>query len=72
VGPSFKGIMGRSATVITKGAERTITVDEAYLRQSILDPHADVVKGFQPIMPAFSDLSKDELTALVEYIEGVK
>jgi len=72
VGPSFKVIMGRSTVVITKGAERTITVDEAYLRQSILDPHADVVKGFQPIMPAFSDLSKDEVTALVEYLEGIK
>jgi cytochrome c oxidase subunit II len=72
VGPSFKGIVGRSVTVVTKGVERAITVDEAYLRQSILDPHADVVKGFQPIMPAFSDLSKDEVTALVEYLEGIK
>jgi cytochrome c oxidase subunit 2 len=72
VGPSFKGIYGRSTVVITKGADRTITADDAYLRQSILDPHADVVKGFQPIMPAFSDLSKDEVTALVEYLEGIK
>jgi cytochrome c oxidase subunit II len=72
VGPSFKGINGRSTLVITKGAERTITVDDDYLRQSILDPHADVVKGFQAIMPAFSDLSKDEVTALVEYLEEIK
>jgi cytochrome c oxidase subunit II len=72
VGPSFKGMYGRSTLVITKGVERTITVNEAYLRQSILDPPADVVKGFQPIMPAFSDLSKDELEALVEYLEGIK
>jgi cytochrome c oxidase subunit 2 len=72
VGPSFKGIMGRSETVTSKGAERTITVDDAYLRQSIIDPNADVVKGFPPIMPAFADLSKDELTALVEYLKGIK
>jgi cytochrome c oxidase subunit 2 len=72
VGPSFKGIMGRSETVLTKGAERSITVDEACLRLSILEPNADVVKGFPPIMPAFGDLSKDELTALVEYLKGVK
>jgi len=70
VGPSFKGIMGRNVTVVTRGAERTITVDEAYLRQSILDPHADVVKGFQPIMPVFGDLKKEELEALVEFLEG--
>jgi cytochrome c oxidase subunit 2 len=72
VGPSFKGIMGRSTTVTTRGAERSITVDEDYLRQSIREPAADVVKGFQPIMPAFSDLSKDEVSALVEYLEGIK
>jgi len=72
VGPSFKGIMGRSETVVSGGAERTITVDEAYLRRSILDPHADVVKGFQPIMPAFADLQKEELEALVEYLEGIR
>ena len=72
VGPSFKGIMGRSAVVVTKGVERTIKVDEAYLRQSIIDPNADVVKGFQPIMPPFADLKKEELEALVEYLEGIK
>jgi cytochrome c oxidase subunit 2 len=72
VGPSFKGIMGRSTTVITKGAERSITVDDDYLRKSIREPAADLVKGFQPIMPAFSDLSKDEVSALVEYLEGIK
>lgn len=72
VGPSFKGIMGRSVTVVTKGAERTITVDEAYLRLAITEPAADVVKGFQPIMPVFADLSKDELNALVEYLGGIK
>jgi cytochrome c oxidase subunit 2 len=72
VGSSFKGIMGRRETVITKGIERTIIVDEAYLRLSITDPAADVVKGFQPIMPAFSDLSKNELEALVEYLERIK
>ena len=72
VGPSFKGINGRSTVVVTKGAERTITVDDAYLRQSILDPNSDVVKGFSAIMPAFADLKKDELEALVEYLEGIK
>lgn len=72
VGPGFKGIMGRRATVISSGVERTITVDETYLRQSILDPRADVVKGFQPIMPAFGDLTKEEVEALVEFLAGVK
>jgi cytochrome c oxidase subunit 2 len=72
VGPSFKGIMGRSEVVITKRSERAITVDDVYLRQSILDPAADIVKGFQPIMPAFGDLKKEELDALVGFIKSVK
>lgn len=72
VGPSFKGIMGRTVIVLTGGKERTITSDAAYLRHSILEPSADVVKGFQPIMPAYGDLSPAELEALVEFIEEVK
>jgi cytochrome c oxidase subunit 2 len=71
-GPSFKGIIGRSEVVITRGAKRSITVDEAYLRHSISDPQADVVNGFQPIMPAYGDLKKEEIEALVEFMETVK
>jgi cytochrome c oxidase subunit 2 len=72
VGPSFKGIMGRSEAVVTNGSEHAIIVDDAYLRRSILDPPADVVKGFQPIMPSFADLKKEELESLVEFIKTVK
>ena len=72
VGPSFKGIMGRHEVVVTKGAERTITVDDAYLRHSISDPQADMVKGFQPIMPTYDNLKKEEIEALVEFIKTVK
>ncbi len=46
-------------------------MDEAYLRRSILDPEADVVKGFQPIMPPFS-LKEEEMAALLEYLKGLK
>jgi len=72
VGPTFKGIFGRQATVLTAGVERVITVDDEYLRRSILDPGADVVKGYQPVMPPFPDLSGDEVRAIVEFIKGVR
>lgn len=72
VGPTFKGLFGRSVTVLTGGAERVITVDEEYLRHSILDPGADVVKGYQPVMPPFPDLSRDEVRAIVEFLKGAK
>ncbi len=71
VGPTFKGIWGQPVTVLTDGKERTITVDEAYLRRSILEPNADVVKGFQPVMPTFAGVLKDdEIAAIIGFIRS--
>lgn len=71
VGPSLKGIWGRGVTVVTGGTERTITVDETYLRRSIQEPGADVVKGFPAIMPSFT-LQDEELKAIMDYLKGLK
>jgi len=71
LGPSFKGIWGRTVTVMTRGKERSVTVDEEYLRRSIREPNADVVKGFPPVMPTIG-LSEDELKAIVEYLKEAK
>jgi cytochrome c oxidase subunit 2 len=71
VGPTFKGIWGRSVTVITGGSERSIVADEAYLRRSINAPAADVAKGFPAIMPPFA-LKEEELKAVMEYLKGLK
>ncbi len=73
VGPSLKGIWGNRVTVLTNGVERNITVDEAYLRRSLLEPNADVVKGFPPVMPSFAGkLTDAEIKALVEFLKGVR
>lgn len=69
-GPSFMGLMGRQETVITDGSERQITVDEDYIRRSIREPKADVVKGYPPIMPAL-DLEEEEAGALIEFIRAL-
>lgn len=71
IGPTFKGIWGRSVTVMTNGAERTITSDAVYLRRSLSEPGADVVKGFPPVMPPFA-LTEGELSALLNYLERLK
>jgi cytochrome c oxidase subunit 2 len=71
VGPSFKGIWGRSVTVITGNTERTITVDDAYLRRSIREPNAAVVKGYPPVMPVIP-MKDDELTAVIAFLKGVR
>ena len=44
--------------------------DENYLRESIINSQAKIVKGYQPLMPAFQGLINEEnLVALVEYLK---
>jgi cytochrome c oxidase subunit 2 len=51
----------------------TVTVDEAYVRESILTPAAKITAGFQPIMPTFQGLvTEEQLLALVEYVKSLK
>lgn len=71
VGPSFKGIWGRKVIVLSNGTERSLDVDEDYLKRSIQDPKADLVKGFPPIMPP-NQLKENEVKAMVEFLKGVK
>ena len=73
VGPTLKGVYGHRLTVVTGGTEREIVADDVYLRRSLLEPQADVVKGFPPIMPSQKgQLSEAEIEALVEYMETLQ
>jgi len=46
-----------------------VTVDEAYLRESILNPAAKITAGFQPIMPTFQGLvNEEQLLQLVDFV----
>ncbi len=50
----------------------TVTADEAYLAESILNPQARVVEGYQPVMPAYDgQLSGDQLNQLIAYIKSL-
>jgi cytochrome c oxidase subunit 2 len=71
VGPTVKGLFGKKVTVVTEGKERTIVADENYLKKSILEPGADVVKGFPPLMPP-QKMTEEELNAIIKYIEELK
>ena len=73
VGPSFRGIFGLSETVVTGGAERQIVVDDDYLHLSIVEPNADIVKGYQPLMPPQTGIvNDDEIKALIAYIKSLE
>jgi len=70
IGPTFKGLYG-SAMTLSDG--KTVTADDAYIKESITDPNAKIVKGFQPMMPSFKDAIKgEELESVVEYIKSLK
>ena len=47
VGPSWLGVFGKTE----KTSAGEVTVDEAYITESILDPKAKIVEGFPPAMP---------------------
>jgi cytochrome c oxidase subunit 2 len=69
-GPVLEGLFGKSVTL---QSGETVTVDEEYVRRSILTPSAQVAAGFQPIMPTFQGLvSEEQLLELVEYIKSLR
>ena len=71
IGPTFKGLVGKKETVTAGGQEKTITVDEAFIREHILDPRSAVVKGFPPVMPP-TPMTDEELKTIVTYVETLK
>ncbi len=73
VGPTFKGLFGKTVEVLTEGKRRTTIADESYIRLSILDSHADVVVGYQDIMPLEKGLLSDaEVEEMLKYLEQLK
>jgi cytochrome c oxidase subunit 2 len=70
VGPTYKGIFGRKEIVITDGERREVVVDEEYIRRSILNPNADLVEGYQPLMPSQEGMiTEEEIKAIIEYLK---
>jgi cytochrome c oxidase subunit 2 len=68
-GPSLKDIVGTTVE-LQNGA--TALVDDAYLRESILNSQAKVLKGYQPLMPTFQGLiSEENLVALIEHVKSL-
>ena len=50
----------------------TLTADAGYVRESILNPTAKVVAGFQPLMPTFQgQVTEEQILALTEYIKSL-
>jgi cytochrome c oxidase subunit 2 len=68
-GPNLEGLFGRQVR-LSDG--RTIVADEGYIRESIVNPAAKIVEGYQPIMPTFQGLIDEEgILQLTAYIKSL-
>jgi cytochrome c oxidase subunit 2 len=67
VGPTWEGLYGKTDHQMADGS--TVTVDENYLRESILQSGAKIVQGYQNVMPSYANLSEREVSGLVEFIK---
>jgi cytochrome c oxidase subunit 2 len=69
-GPALDGVAG--SPVRLQGGV-VVTADESYLRESIVNPAAKIVEGYQPIMPTYQgQVSEDSLLQLIAYIQSLK
>src|SRR6266581_2348661 len=68
VGPTFKGMWGKSVE-LTDGSTHILDAD--FVRDLILHPSKDVVKGYEPVMPELP-LSDEEIRQIEEYLKDLK
>jgi cytochrome c oxidase subunit 2 len=68
-GPSLARAYGN---VVKLSTGQTVTMDDVYIRESILDPQAKIVAGFQPLMPTFKGLvTEEQILQLTAYIKSL-
>jgi len=67
IGPSFKDVYGFEFETVDGGR---VTVDDAYVKESILTPNVSVIAGFQPVMTPFAGLVNDrEIEAITAWLK---
>jgi cytochrome c oxidase subunit 2 len=68
-GPSLANVYNAKLTL---ASGQTVTVDDAYLRDAILNPSQHTTQGYAPIMPTYQgQISEEGVIALVEYIKNL-
>jgi cytochrome c oxidase subunit 2 len=71
VGPTYLNLFGKQQVVTRDGADVTITADEEYIKRSILDPNAEIVKGYpKGLMQSYKGkISDADLAKIIEYLK---
>lgn len=69
-GPVLNGLYG-SRVSLQSGAK--VTADEAYLRESIVNPNAKMLVGYKPLMPTFAgQIGEEGILQLIAYIKSLE
>ena len=68
VGPSWLGTWGQSRPFADGGSA---VMDEDYVHESILNPGAHIVQGYQGVMPAYPNMTERQLAAITAYIKDI-
>ena len=67
VGPRLEGLFG-STVQLANG--KSVKFDENYIRESVLNPGAKIVKGYSNLMPSFAGrVSEEDILSLIAYIK---
>jgi uncharacterized membrane protein len=69
IAPNLQGLFGSTQILAD---ESKILADEAYIRRSIKEPMAEIVKGYPPAMPPFAHLPEKHIDALIAYLKSLK
>jgi cytochrome c oxidase subunit 2 len=68
-GPKLEGLFGQPVKL---SGGRTVVADENYIRESIVDPRAKLVDGYEPVMPSYEgQITAEELTELLAYVKSL-
>jgi cytochrome c oxidase subunit 2 len=68
-GPSLQGIYGTQVTLKTG---QTRTVNEAFIRQAIVNPNSQPLANFAPIMPSFQgQVDEEQILQLIAYVKSL-
>jgi cytochrome c oxidase subunit 2 len=69
-GPVLEGLFGNPVKLQTG---EVVIADENYIRESVLNPSAKIVAGYQPIMPTYQgQVSEEQILQLIAYIQSLK
>ncbi len=70
--PTLAGLYLRTSRVLENGQLKSVVADDAYLRESILNPSAKIVEGYPPLMPTYQgQLTEEQIMELIAYIKSL-